>query len=33
MSVVPDVLVGRIPLNNATQVGNAIQAMINLRAR
>jgi hypothetical protein len=28
MSVVPDVLVGRIPLNDATNVGNAIQAMI-----
>jgi hypothetical protein len=28
MSVVPDVLVGRIPLNDATSVGNAIQAMI-----
>ena len=28
MSVVPDVLVGRIPLNDATSVGSAIQAMI-----
>jgi photosystem II stability/assembly factor-like uncharacterized protein len=29
MSVVPDVLVGRIPLNDATNVGNALQAMIS----
>jgi len=29
MSVVPDVLVGRIPLNDTTNVGNALQAIIN----
>jgi hypothetical protein len=28
MTVEPDVLVGRIPLNNTTEVGNAVQAMI-----
>jgi hypothetical protein len=29
MTVEPDVLVGRIPLNDATEVGTAVQAMIN----